>query len=97
MSNSAEGFGVGLLVGVILGVLFAPRSGKENRAILAKGFEAFKERVLEGMKEAEEKSLWALERSADTVERTAEAVRVKSAGAALKMKGDRLVGEAKSS
>ena len=80
MSSDAEKFGVGLLVGVVLGLLLAPRPGRETRAILGKGLGAMKERALEVVEGAGEKSLWA-------VERTAEAVRVKSAGPLLESKG----------
>ena len=97
MSSDARSLGIGILIGVILGVLFAPRSGKETRTILSKGLEAMKERAFETMEGVGEKSLWAVERSADTVGRTADAVREKSAGAALKIKGERLAREIKPS
>lgn len=97
MSSDARSFGVGLLIGVVVGLLFAPRPGKETRAILGKGLETLRERAFGAMEGAGERSLWAVERSADTVERTAEAVRVKSAGAALKIKADRLARDTKSS
>ncbi len=97
MSSDAEKFGIGLLVGVVLGLLFAPRPGKETRAILGKGFEAFKERALEVMEEVGEKSVEAVKRSADAVERSAERVRAKSAEAETRIKEDKFAREIKSS
>jgi len=65
MSNNANGFGIGLLVGVVLGLLFAPRPGKETRAILKKGYEGVKERVVEVIEEMGEKSTQVMEKAAD--------------------------------
>ena len=90
MDNSAKGFGIGLLVGVVLGLLFAPRPGKETRAVLKEKVDYIKDRALEVMEEAGEKSV-------EAVERSAEAVRAKSAEAAGRIKEDRLTRAIKSS
>ena len=84
MDNSAKGFGIGLLIGVVLGLLFAPRPGRETRAILKDKVDYIKDRALEVMEEAGEKSV-------EAVERSAEAVRAKSAEAAGRIRDDRVV------
>jgi len=56
MNGNVKGLGIGLLVGGVLGLLFAPRSGKETRAILKKGCETMKERVVEAIEEVGERS-----------------------------------------
>ena len=97
MNGSAKGFGIGLLVGIVLGLLFAPRPGKETRAILKKGYEDVKERAIEFMEEAGEKSADVVRKSAEAVERSAETVRAKSAEAVGRLKEDRLARHIKSS
>ena len=56
MNENVRALGIGLLVGGALGLLFAPRSGKETRETLKKGCETMKERVVETIEEVGEKS-----------------------------------------
>jgi len=51
MNGNVKGLGIGLLIGGVLGLLLAPRSGKETRAMMKKGYENVKERATEAMEE----------------------------------------------
>jgi gas vesicle protein len=90
MDSSLKGFGIGLLVGVVLGILFAPRPGRETRAILRDKIDYIKNRAVDFMEEAGEQSTEMVKRGAEAVERTAETVKAKSAEAEGKIKEDRL-------
>lgn len=58
-NESATGFGIGLLAGAIIGVaigfLYAPKSGRETRAILKDRAEEVRERAEDVMEKAKEK------------------------------------------
>jgi gas vesicle protein len=90
MDSSLKGFGIGLMVGVVLGILFAPRPGRESRAILRDKVDYIKDRAVDFMEEAGERSAEVVKRSAEAVERGAETVKAKSAEAGGKIKEDRL-------
>lgn len=90
MDSSLKGFGLGLLIGVVLGILFAPRPGRESRAILRDKIDYIKDRAIDFMEEAGERSTEMVKRGAEKVERTAETVKAKSVEAEGKIKEDRL-------
>ncbi len=97
MDNSAKNFGIGLLIGVVLGLLFAPRPGKETRAMLKDKVDYVKDRAIDFMEVAGERSAEAVRMSAEAVGRSAEAVKAKSAEAEGRIKEDRLTRAVKSS
>ncbi len=91
MSNNAGSFGVGLLVGAVLGLLFAPRPGKETRAIVKDKMDYVKDRAIDFIEVAGERSAEAMRMSAEAVGRSAEAVKEKSAEAEGRLRDDRVV------
>ncbi|MFH1031600.1 MAG: YtxH domain-containing protein [Chloroflexota bacterium] len=58
-SDSATGFGLGLLAGAIIGVaigfLYAPKSGRETRAMLKERAEDIRDQAEDVMEKAKEK------------------------------------------
>ncbi len=91
MSNDAGSFGVGLLVGAVLGLLFAPRSGKETRAIVKDKIDYVKDRAIDFIEVAGERSAEAMKMSAEAVGRSAGVVKAKSAEAEERLRDDRVV------
>jgi gas vesicle protein len=97
MDNNTKGFGIGLLVGVVLGLLFAPRPGKETRAMLKDKMDYVKDRAIDFIEVAGERSAEAMKMSAEAVQRSADAVKAKSAEAEGRIKEDRLARAVKTS
>ena len=65
-SAVAIGFVAGMVVGGVLGILFAPRSGKETRALLAEKAVEVKEKVVDLAYEIEDKTAVVVDKVRET-------------------------------
>jgi gas vesicle protein len=62
----AIGFVAGIVVGGVLGILFAPRSGKETRALLAEKAGEVKEKVVDLAYDIEDKASVVVDKFKET-------------------------------